>query len=620
MRVTVTARVGALELKASEIETLEVQQEVGSHHLCFLSFFRDPALGALGLEELLGAPATVTLADESGEARIAFEGEVASGSQSHMAHGASHFALEAVSLSARMQLYRNTAHFPESTLADVAAALGATLVGNPGGPRLDYVQHGESDFDFLVRIADDQGCMVRPVGSGVEVRAGFAEAGHELAWGTNLFSLTSHCRPVNHGFKGAAYQVGDKHDHRFHGVRKAPPTTGGANALVAAARSLAARVGGGGDPQVEELGWRAPRLAEFRQALERESARALGAAVLVEGASSQVGLTAGDTVHIAGGSSWELPVGGSFGLVRVTHRFDGQQYGNEFAATPWAGYSSARRPPRRTVEGCVTAEVTANEDPRGRGRVRVRYRWQDQGKQTGWIRVAVAHAGASRGTIFTPEVGDEVLVAFEHGDPERPYVLGSLWNGRDVAPQTPEVKRIVTRSGNTIQLVDTAGREMVEIFSPRGKCLIQLAADVGGTPTLTLHSEGDLSIEAKGEIRLSCARLVEKVGGDAARETGGDTTFKAGGKLTAQAGADVGIAAGAGAALTAGASLTAHAAGVTKVIGSRVHLNPPGGAAPRVRAKIPGTPASVWSAREVPAPARGASTADAPTPRTRGTP
>lgn len=618
MRVTVTARVGALELKASEIETLEVQQEVGSHHVCFLSFFRDPALGPLGLEELLGTAAVVTLADESGAVHTAFEGEVASGSQSHLAQGASHFAVEAVSRSARMQLHRNTAYFPESTLADVAGSLGATLVGDPGGPRLDYVQHGESDFDFLVRIADEQGCMVRPAGSGVEVRTGFADAGHELAWGTNLFSLTSHCRPVNHGFKGAAYQAGDKRDHRFHGVRKAPPVTDGAGALVAAARSLSSRVGGGGDPQVDEVAWRTPRLADFRQALERESARALGASVLVEGASSQVALTAGDTVVIVGGATWELPVTGGFGLVRVTHRFDGQQYANEFAATPWAGYTSARRPPRRTVEGCVTAEVTANLDPKGRGRVRVRYRWQDQGKQTGWIRVAVAHAGPSRGTIFTPEVGDEVLVAFEHGDPERPYVLGSLWNGKDVAPQTAEVKRIVTRSGNTIQLVDTKNREMVEIFSPRGKCLIQLATDVGGTPTLTLHSEGDLSIEAKGEIRLSCARLVEKVSGDAARETGGNTTFKAGGGITAKASADVGIAAGASAAVTAGANLTAHAGGVSTVIGSMVHLNPPGGMAPRVRATIPGTPASVWAAREVPAPAHGTSTADTPTPRSRG--
>ncbi|HEU0055053.1 MAG TPA: phage baseplate assembly protein V, partial [Longimicrobium sp.] len=594
MRVTVTARVGELVLRASEIESLEVQQEVGSHHHCFLSFYRATTLR---LEELLGEPLTVTLEDELGSA-TPFEGEVVSGSQSHLAHGDSHFTLEGVSLSARMQLHRNTAYFPESTLADVAGALGASMVGSAGGPRLDYVQHGESDWDFLVRIADDAGCMVRPDGARAEVRAGFADVSHELAWGTNLLALTSHCRPVNHGFKGAVYQVADKRDHRFHGVRKAPPLTGGAPTLVAAARRLATRVGGGGDPNVDESVSRAPRLADFKTALERESARALGAAVLLEGASTHIGVTAGDTVRMAEATDWRAPFTGSFGVVRVTHRFDGQQYANEFSATPWAAYTLARRPSRRTVEGLVTAEVTANLDPKRLGRVRVRYRWQDEGWQTGWVRVAVPHAGASRGSIFTPEVGDEVLVGFEHGDPERPYVVGSLWNGKDVAPQTPEVKRIVTRSGNTMQLVDTAGKEMVEIFSPQGKCLLQLATDVGGTPTLTIHSEGDVSIEAKGEIRLSCARLVEKVGGDAAREVKGDSTLKVSGKATVKADGDVAVAAGANAVLVAARDLNAHGGGVTRVVGSMVHLNPPGAAAPRVQPRIPTTPASAWEKKE----------------------
>ncbi|HEX2205809.1 MAG TPA: phage baseplate assembly protein V [Longimicrobium sp.] len=618
MRVTVTARVGALELKASEIESLEVQQEVGSHHFCYLSFYRDTALGALSLDALLGEPLTVTLLDETGGSGTPFTGEVASGSQSHLASGASHFALEAVSLSARMQIHRNTAYFPEHTAAEVVAALGAAVEGGGGGPRLDYVQHGESDFDFLLRVADDGGLMVRPTPAGVEARAGFADAGHELAWGTNLFALTSHCRPANHGFKGAAYQAAEKRDHRFHGVRKAPPTTGGAPALVAAARRLATRVGGGGDPHVDEAAWRAPRLADFKAALERESARALGGTVLVEGASSHVGLTAGDTVAISGGAIWELPVTGAFGLVRVTHRFDGQQYANEFAATPWAAYTAARRPPRRIIEGVVSAEVTANLDPKGRGRVRVRYRWQDQGKETGWIRVAVAHAGNGRGTIFTPEIGDEVLVSFEHGDPERPYVVGSLWNGKDLAPQTAEVKRIVTRSGNTIQLTDTGGKETVEIFSAKGECLLQMANDVGGKPTITLHSEGDLSLEAKGEIRLACARLVEKVEGETARQSGGDTTLKVGGKLTAKADDDLALAAGKNAALVAGMNLDAHGGMVTKVVGSQVQLNPPGASAPRVQARVPDTPASVWEKKGQPKAAPGTSTADAPTPRAKG--
>jgi type VI secretion system secreted protein VgrG len=620
MRVTVTVQVGGLILRSSEVEHLEVQQEVGSHHVCFLDFDRGPAHPPTSLDRLLGEAVTVTLADETGS-HTAFQGEVAAGTQSHLAHESSRFSLEAVSLSARMQAHRNTAYYPEHTLADVAGALGAALVGSPGGGRLDYVQHGESDWDFLVRVADDHGFMVRPTPQGAEVRAGFNDTGWELAWGTNLFALSSHARPVNPGYKGAAYQVADKKDHRFHGVRKEPAMTGGAGALVGAARRLAREAAGGGDPHVDETASRTPRLALYRDALERESARALGGAVLVEGASTHLALTAGDTVRIAGGEVWRVPTVGTFGLVRVTHRFDGHQYGNEFTATPWSGYTAARRPPRRTVEGCVTAEVTDNRDPKKMGRVRLRYRWQDAGKQTHWVRVAAPHAGNGRGHLFAPEVGDEVLVAFEQGDPERPYVLGSLWNGRDVGPHAdehPDVKRIVTRSGNTIQMTDTGGKETIELFSARGQCLVQLTNDYSGTPTLTLHSEGDLSIEAKGEIRLSCAKLVEKVSGEAAREVGGDATLKVGGALVESAGTSVGIAAGTNAVLSAGANLDAVGGAITKVVGSMVHINPPGGGARAPRARIPSTKDSVWSAKPVPQPGPGTSTADAPTPRKKG--
>jgi Type VI secretion system/phage-baseplate injector OB domain len=118
-----------------------------------------------------------------------------------------------------------------------------------------------------------------------------------------------------------------------------------------------------------------------------------------------------------------------------------------------------------------------------------------------------------------PEVGDEVLVAFEHGDPDRPYVIGSCWNGRDACPG-PAPKRLVTKSGNTIVMDDRD--ERIEIFSPEGKCLVQLANDVGGRPRLTIHSQGDLALEApNGTLSINCGKLVERVRGDAAREVDG---------------------------------------------------------------------------------------------------
>src|SRR5262245_14245690 len=86
------------------------------------------------------------------------------------------------------------------------------------------------------------------------------------------------------------------------------------------------------------------------------------------------------------------------------------------------------------AKGVATALVTQNRDDDGLCRVKVRYPWHDTPRETYWARLAVPMAGADRGTVMIPEVGDEVLVAFERGDIRFPYVIGSLWNGKDKPP------------------------------------------------------------------------------------------------------------------------------------------------------------------------------------------
>ena len=82
----------------------------------------------------------------------------------------------------------------------------------------------------------------------------------------------------------------------------------------------------------------------------------------------------------------------------------------------------------------VVAIVTNNNDPEGNYRVKLNYPWLDENIESGWARVATFDAGNLRGGLFPPEVNDEVLVAFEHGDFRRPFVVGRLWNGVDKPP------------------------------------------------------------------------------------------------------------------------------------------------------------------------------------------
>ena len=109
--------------------------------------------------------------------------------------------------------------------------------------------------------------------------------------------------------------------------------------------------------------------------------------------------------------------------------------------------------------GVMVGVVTNNQDPEGLGRVKVRFPWLSNEDESGWARIAAPMAGKERGMYFLPEVEDEVLVGFEHGDVRFPYVLGALWNGQDAPPAKNDdgknnLRVIKSRSGHLIRLND----------------------------------------------------------------------------------------------------------------------------------------------------------------------
>jgi len=126
--------------------------------------------------------------------------------------------------------------------------------------------------------------------------------------------------------------------------------------------------------------------------------------------------------------------------------------------------------------GVAPATVIDISDPDGTGRVQVTLPWCPDsagGRYEAWARMATLFAGKDRGSWFMPDVGDEVLVAFEHGDPSRPYVLGGLWNGTDSPPESASKqnnhKMIKSRNGVTVTLDDTDGQEKLLLETPGGQ-------------------------------------------------------------------------------------------------------------------------------------------------------
>ncbi len=154
--------------------------------------------------------------------------------------------------------------------------------------------------------------------------------------------------------------------------------------------------------------------------------------------------------------------------------------------------------------GVSVGVVTNNKDPDKLGRVKVKFPWLSDQDESYWARVLTPMAGKERGIYCLPEVDDEVLVAFEQGQVEFPYILGSLWNGKDKPPAVNEdgknnQRLIKSRSGHQIILDDTEGEEKIIIRDKTEKNEVIIDSSKNA---MTIKVEQDLTVEAKGKISL----------------------------------------------------------------------------------------------------------------------
>jgi uncharacterized protein involved in type VI secretion and phage assembly len=147
--------------------------------------------------------------------------------------------------------------------------------------------------------------------------------------------------------------------------------------------------------------------------------------------------------------------------------------------------------------GVVIGVVTNNRDPDSMHRVKVKFPWLDLEHESHWARVVAPMAGNDRGAYFLPEADDEVLVAFEHGSLEHPYVIGSLWNGKDKTHENNNDGRndnrtIKSRSGHVFRLRDNDSDARIEIIDKTGNNKVVITS-----------SDNKITIEAQGDIEIT---------------------------------------------------------------------------------------------------------------------
>ena len=219
---------------------------------------------------------------------------------------------------------------------------------------------------------------------------------------------------------------------------------------------------------------------------------------------------------------------GRYRIVEITHRIEvSGGYANSFKGIPASMEYIPMEDMRMPVAHAMLAEVTDNADPENLGRVQVQFAWQkSRNKTTNWIRVRSLDAGSSetvsknRGFVFVPEIGDQVMVDFELGDPCRPYVSGSMFhkNNGEGGNADNHIKTIVTRSGHTLEFNDDKNGDWGITLKDANKNIIYINSkeqtiEITAPKTISLNAENirlnakeDINIVADGKLDMSIGK------------------------------------------------------------------------------------------------------------------
>lgn len=372
------------------------------------------------------------------------------------------------------------------------------LVSNPkyAAPIPYMAQYNESVFDFMNRLSALYGEWFYYDGTKVFFGKPDRDNTEKIVYDMDLeeVRLVANLVPG----KSARYDYVAQENKQHNADTPAKPD--GMNDLQSIAHSCSekaytAKTTSAADPHVTDK-------AELDEQM-RIVKNASGANLLnIKGIGKTCRIRIGEIIDVSFPDRMKLPPLGKFRIVGIEHevRRDGH-YSNSFVGVPDGTVHIPVPDVKRPLALPELATVKENNDDKGQGRVKVAFDWQKNGKTTNWIRVQTPNAGVSgavsknRGWVFVPEVGDQVMVSYEHGNPDRPYVTGSVFHsgsgkGRD---KDNKVKSIITRSGNAIVFDDETGS--IVITDQTGKQLIIL----DGTDAITVMAKKSITLTNEAE-------------------------------------------------------------------------------------------------------------------------
>lgn len=472
------------------------------------------------------------------------------------------------------------------SLSDIVKELtdkaGVQALVNPETKsKLEYeCQYEETNFRFIQRLARQYQEWLYYDGQNLVFGKPQAGSTTKLTYGEELSVLDVCSQTLARPIKGSSYH--SVNDQTYNG--QSPDTAAGQNTLGQAAfdSSLALFTA----PAVQRAEPRITNKGELDAYFQRRQQSDSAASSFITGESDCRILTVGSIidVHTAIHTGIGIHVKNSIGtyiITEITHVAGmGDSYQNYFTALPSSIPTLPCPDVPLPVAHTQQAVVVSNEDPKKLGRVQVKMNWQTGPMQTSWIRVLTPDAGTSdkvatnRGFVFIPEKGDQVMVAFRYDDPNRPFVLGSLFHGKSGTGggSSNKTKSLTTRSGCTITLDDEKGS--VTIADPTGSTII-LNGDntitIDAKDKITIHSK-ELEILADEKIRIEADSEVEVLGKTSTFEGKSEAKIKSDTSIKEEA-ATIDIKASATLKAT-GATVDVDGSAMTNIKGGLLNFNP----------------------------------------------
>ena len=438
----------------------------------------------------------------------------------------------------------NIRSFTDQSLSDIVKEVSKTYpekslnlaVSVQNDSTLPYtVQYNESDFAFVSRMAQKKGHWFYY--NGEELIFGKPKPKNfTLEYGRTLHSFNIEMRAKSLGFEYLGYDPSNGETQKANSMEVNLSPEGYSKSIFESSKKLFPNSSTMlYSHSLEEGNSRTHLVDRVTTQLQARTADL----VTAKGDSDETGLRIGDVITIKEPSfslTGNILDGlqeqnfGNYTITDIMHVCDESgTYHNSFDAVP----ESVLTPPYGNVHSFPMAEsqpatVISNDDPSGLGRIQVAFAWQEaSGKSTPWIRMTNPHSGGGKGFYFIPEVGEEVLVAFEGGNAEKPFVLGAMYNGgasSGYAASENSVKAIHTRSGHIIKFTED---ESIIITDKSGN---EIKFDTVGS-NINITAPETVTINAKNIVMNAAESISSSAGKNISATAGKDIIQSASGDI-----------------------------------------------------------------------------------------